>query len=286
VVVGSVPAGTSDLDQAVQEDHPVLTPDSGKAHTARVYDWYLDGKTHYAVDTEVGRQVLSVFPNARKLARNQRDFMERSIRFLAGQGVRQYLDIGTGIPTEPNLHQLAQALDPTAVVVYVDNDPIVHTYAQHLLTSTPEGRTEFLLADALDPEAIHGASQTAALDLTRPVALCLLGLTQFLPADTDTPALVRRLLEPLPSGSWLAYSTLTDEFDPGQWTELRQVYRQGGMSFRTYTRDEVAAVFDGLELVDPGIIPANRWRPEIHPLTNPGITDTEAAMYAAVARKP
>lgn len=261
--------------------------DTSKPHPARMYDYYLRGKTNYLADREAAEEVLRTFPWGRTVARTQRDLMGRATQYLTGEaGVGQYLDIGTGIPTEPNLHQIAQEITPGTRVVYVDNDPIVKVYAEALLYGSAEGTTEFLLADVTAPESIYGSAEIEVLDLSRPVALCLLGILQFLPDDTDTAALVRSLVDPLPSGSYLALSTLTHEFDPEMWSELRGIYRQGGMALRTYTKDEVTGFFDGLDLVDPGVVVSNRWRPELRPSETHKASPASVSMFAGIARKP
>ncbi|HEY5835030.1 SAM-dependent methyltransferase [Streptomyces sp.] len=261
--------------------------DATRPHPARMYDHYLGGKTNYEADREAAEEVLKIFPAGRTVARAQRDLMRRTTNYLTREaGIDQFLDVGTGIPTEPNLHQVAQAAEPAARVVYVDNDPIVLAYGHALLHGTPEGSTGFVLADVRAPETIYGSQEMRALDLNRPVALCLLGVTLFLGDEDDPQAIVRRLLDPLPSGSYLALSTVTHDFDPELWDRLKGIYRERGVPLRTYAEGEVAALFGGLELVDPGVVVSHTWRPDAEQTIALDTPDCTISMYAGVARKP
>src|SRR5689334_17353852 len=187
--------------------------DTSKPHPARMYDWYLGGKDNYPVDEEMGRQMLALDPRVPVMARVNRAFMHRATRWLAQNGVRQFLDIGTGIPTEPNLHQIAQAVAPDARVVYCDNDPIVLAHAAALLRSSDRGVTEYLQADVRDPDAILDGARKI-LDFDRPVALSLVALLHFVPDADGAHELVGRLLSELPSGSHLMVTHATADFTP------------------------------------------------------------------------
>ncbi|MGW4563574.1 SAM-dependent methyltransferase [Streptomyces sp. NPDC004561] len=254
--------------------------DTGKPHSARMYDWFLDGKDHYAVDAEAAKRVLELFPDAKESAWANREFMHRAARFVAGRGVGQFLDIGTGIPTEPNLHQIVQAVTPSARVVYADNDPIVLRHAEALLQGTPEGRTAYVHADVREPERIVAYAREH-LDLSRPVGLSLIALLPFVTDEQDPYGIVRTLMDPLPSGSHLLLSHVSAEIDPDVWDRIASVYRSGGTAVRARTHAEVARFFDGLELCEPGVVPATGWRPE------PGMrVGVEQPVYVGVARKP
>lgn len=259
--------------------------DTSTPHPARVYDWFLGGKDNYPVDEELGRQIMGVDGTARHVARTNRWFMQRVTRWLAGPGgVRQFLDIGTGIPTEPNLHQIAQGIAPEARVVYTDNDPIVLKHAEALLHSTPEGATAYVQADVREPGRIlKEARQT--LDLTRPVALSLVALTHFLGEEDDPHTLVAGLVDALPSGSYLVLSQLTADFDPEAVARGVEMYRAGGVTLAPRSRAEITRFFEGLEPVEPGVVRLTEWHPELAV----GETVDERAvvsLYGAVARKP
>ncbi|ABW12495.1 protein of unknown function DUF574 [Parafrankia sp. EAN1pec] len=180
-----------------------------------MYDYYLGGKDNFPADREAAEQVIGTFPSVRALARQNRSFMTRATRYLAGEmGIRQFLDIGTGIPTSPNLHEVAQSLVPAARVVYADNDPIVLAHARALLASSPQGRTVYLDADLRDPESILDSPQLReTLDLTQPVALSLVAILHFIKGD-EPYAIVRRLLDALPAGSYLVLTHGTADLDP------------------------------------------------------------------------
>ncbi|MER5886632.1 SAM-dependent methyltransferase [Streptomyces sp. NPDC001941] len=259
--------------------------DTSKPHPARVYDWYLGGKDNYPVDEELGRQILSLDGRAQQVARSNRAFMHRVTRWLAGTaGVRQFLDIGTGIPTEPNLHQIAQSVAPDARVVYTDNDPIVLTHAEALLRSTPEGATHYVQADVREPERI--VEQAASvLDFDRPIALSLVALLHFVGDEDGAYELVARLVDALPSGSHLVLSQLTGDFDPVSTQRGVEMYKAGGVTLAPRTKAEVTRFFDGLELVAPGLVTLPEWHAELgdeHVFAE----DLPIPLYAGVARKP
>lgn len=253
--------------------------DTTRPHPARMYDFYLDGKDHYPVDATAAQQVLSFYPQGRTAAQANRRFMNRAVRWLAEQGVKQFLDIGTGIPTEPNLHQIAQDVDPEARVVYVDNDPIVLRHAEALLSSSPQGRTEYVQADVRSPEVVlQGARRV--LDFTEPIALSLVALLHFVSDEHDPRGLVRRLLDPLPPGSHLVLSHGTADLDPEAMARVIEVYRSNGVMAQLRSRDEVATFFEGLELLDPGLRLVDEWHPDAEATARGG-----NPLYAGVARK-
>ncbi|MBT3163620.1 SAM-dependent methyltransferase [Streptomyces sp. Vc74B-19] len=259
--------------------------DTSTPHPARVYDWFLGGKGNYPVDEELGRRIMGVDGTARHVARTNRWFMQRVTRWLAGPGgVRQFLDIGTGIPTEPNLHQVAQGIAPRARVVYTDNDPIVLKHAEALLRSTPEGSTDYVQADVREPGRILDEARRS-LDFGRPVALSLVALTHFLGDEDEPHALVAGLVDALPSGSYLVLSQLTADFDPEAVARGVEMYRAGGVTLAPRSRAEIARFFEGLEPVEPGVVRLTDWHPELAV----GETVDEHAvvsLYGAVARKP
>ena len=261
--------------------------DTSKLHPARMYDYYLGGKDNYPADAKAAEEVIATFPEIRTVARVNRSFMHRATRFLAGEcGIRQFLDIGTGIPTEPNLHQVAQSVHPDARIAYADNDPIVLLHAQALLRSTPEGRTTYVQGDVREPEKILSSPELAAtLDLGRPVELSLNALMHFVPDEFGPYEIVRTLVDALPSGSYLALTHVTPDFNPEAWEGIEDIYRRGSIPIQFRTRSEVERFFDGLELVDPGVVVAHRWRPD-EATTAQNYTDEQVSLYVGVARKP
>jgi hypothetical protein len=261
-----------------------VTPmlDTSEAHSARVWNYLLGGKDNFAADRETGDLILKMFPAIAHHARVQRRFLGRAVRYLAGEaGIRQFLDIGTGLPTANNTHQIAQQHAPESRIVYVDNDPMVLVHAQALLTSAPGGVTSYIEADVRDPERILREA-AATLDFGQPVALVMLGILGQLD-DTDEPgSVMTRLLAALPSGSYLALSDGTDT-NP----ELNQaiaVYNQNSASsYHLRSPEQIAAFFDGLDLVPPGVISTSRWRPDLRDAEE---EPREVDSYAGVARKP
>ncbi|MFG3031372.1 SAM-dependent methyltransferase [Streptomyces sp. NPDC048253] len=257
--------------------------DTSKPHPARMYDWYLGGKDNYPVDEAMGRQMLALDPRVPVMARVNRAFMHRSARWLATNGVRQFLDVGTGIPTEPNLHQVAQRIAPDARVVYCDNDPIVLAHAAALLRSTSEGATEYLQADVRDPDAII-AGAGKILDLSRPVALSLVALLHFVSDEDGAHELVDRLLAALPSGSYLMMTHATADFSPEESAAATAKLKAAGVTLALRSREEFTRFFDGLDLVEPGVAVVPEWHPELgEPV--PGQDDGVIPGYGAVGRK-
>ncbi|WP_231861494.1 MULTISPECIES: SAM-dependent methyltransferase [Frankia] len=270
--------------QSVADDPKPVELRVDLPHPARMYDYYLGGKDNFPADREAAEQARAVAPNASVAARANRAFMARAVRHLAGEaGIDQFLDIGTGIPTSPNLHEIAQEAVEGARVVYVDNDPIVLTHARALLTGTPAGRTAYLDADVRDVRRILTAPEvTDTLDLSRPVALSLLAVGHFLPDSDDPGAIVRRLVDALPAGSYLVLSHLTPDHDPSIEAGAK-AYRARGIPLRPRTRAEIEALFGGLELLDPGLVCVHRWRPDATVPTD--LTDAQVSAYGAIGRK-
>ncbi|MEU9761646.1 SAM-dependent methyltransferase [Streptomyces sp. NPDC047985] len=249
------------------------------AHNARVWNHWLGGKDNYPVDRTVGDQVTGMYPSIGEVARADRAFLGRAVRYLAGEaGITQFLDIGTGLPTVDNTHEVAQRTAPGARVVYVDNDPIVLTHARALLTSAPGGATEYIDADARDPEKILRAVEPT-LDLTKPVAVMLLGILNFVMDTDEARRIVRTLMDAMPPGSYLALTHPTTELGgEGNEAAMRFWNENATPPITARSRAEFASFLTGLELVEPGIVSCARWRAE------PGAVDV--AQYGAVARKP
>ncbi|OON79650.1 SAM-dependent methyltransferase [Streptomyces tsukubensis] len=257
--------------------------DTSTAHSARVYDYILGGKDHYLVDAEAGDAMCRHWPALPVHMKENRRFMHRAGRYLARErGVRQFLDIGAGLPTPPNLHEVVQEVAPEAHVVYVDNDPIVLAHARALLNSSPEGATAYVDADMLDPDAILGSPEfRALLDLGEPVGLMIIGILHFIP-EPDDRHLVRRLLDPLPPGSYLAMTIGTADFAPEEVGRVAEEYAQQNMPMVLRDLPTATSFFDGMELVEPGVTQVHKWRPGPE---QDGIDDAAIAMYGAVARK-
>jgi hypothetical protein len=252
-------------------------------HSARMYDYWLGGKDNFAVDRGVAEAIMQAIPGMRYMAGENRKFVHRAARDLvAKEGVRQFLDIGTGIPTRPNLHEIAQQLAPETRVVYVDNDPIVLVHARALMISSEEGRSEYISADLRKPQSILEDQVLAeTLDLTQPVGLTLIAILMLL-SDADDPwTLVAQLRDAMPSGSLLAITHPTGDFNPAEMGQAVTAATGAGMTLVARTREEVQRFFGDWEMLDPGLVPVSSWRPD-EPVDNP-----EAAYYwAGVARKP
>ncbi|MEU7734146.1 SAM-dependent methyltransferase [Streptomyces griseus] len=255
--------------------------DTSRPHPARMYDYYLGGKDSYPVDGEAAEKVIAFLPAIRSAARTNRKFMNRAARLLADRGVKQFLDIGTGIPTEPNLHQVVQTVNPRSRVVYVDNDPIVLRHAEALLHSTPEGATQYIQADVREPEKIIEDARSF-LDFDEPVGLSLVALLHFVSDEYRPYDLVNALLAPLPSGSFLMLSHVTGDFDAEGWGKAVDIYRKSGIPAQVRSRDEFARFFTGLHLMDPGVQVVTNWYPE--PDQESG--DVQVPLYVGVAQKP
>ncbi|WP_433241747.1 SAM-dependent methyltransferase [Actinomadura nitritigenes] len=261
-------------------DEPVI--DTSVPHSARVWNYWLGGKDNYPVDREVGEQVRAVYPGIVDVARHSRAFLGRAVRYLAGEaGIAQFLDIGTGLPTVDNTHEVAQRVNAGCRIVYVDNDPLVLTHARALLSSTPEGACDYISADVRDPDAIlERASRT--LDLGRPVALMMLGILGNVWDDAEARAIRDRLVGALAPGSFLVLEDGTDKVDPEAAAQAEQTRAEAGDPYKLRTPEQIAAYFDGLELLEPGVVSVSQWRPEATPWGSPA----EVTAFCGVARKP
>jgi hypothetical protein len=258
--------------------------DVSRPHPARMYDYYLGGKNHFAADREAADKWVAAVPSGPVGPRENRAFLGRAVKFLAAEvGIRQFLDIGTGLPTTGNVHDVAQAVDPACRVVYADNDPLVLAHARALLTSAPEGRTAYIHADLREPQAIlSNRAVRETLDFGQPIALLIVAVLHFIP-DEDKPAeVLATLLDALPSGSYLVASHFTTEHDPDRFATGVPAY---AAQVRVQARDSgdfARLAFSGLELIPPGVVLASEWRP------NPGTprpTPAEVSNYGGVGRK-
>jgi len=255
--------------------------DTSVPHSARIWNYWLGGKDNYPVDRMAGDQVMQMFPEMTRIARLQRSFLARSIHYLAGEaGIRQFLDVGTGLPTANNTHQVAQSIAPESRIVYVDNDPLVLMHARALLTSTPEGACDYLDADVREPAKIlEGAART--LDFGQPVALMMLGILGQIPDSDDPRAIIRQLMEPMPSGSYLAVSDGVNTSETLNEAS-RQLNQTAHNAYHLRPPEQIAGFFDGLELVEPGVVTLTAWRPEDSPFPEPG----DVPGMCGVGRKP
>ncbi|MFE2102186.1 SAM-dependent methyltransferase [Streptomyces sp. NPDC059468] len=265
-------------------DSPTAGParlNTSVAHNARVWNYWIGGKDNYEVDQQVGEHIAGMFPVIRSVARADRDFLGRAVRFLAEErGLRQFLDVGTGLPTVDNTHEIAQRIAPESRVVYVDNDPIVLVHARSLLTSSPEGVTDYIDADVHDADTIvRRAGDT--LDLDRPVAVMMLGILNFV-LDTDAARdIVRQIMAAVPSGSHLVLTHPTFDAEVGGEGNVAAMEFWNANATPPITarsRAEIASFLDGLEPVEPGLVPCSRWRA--------GPDAAAVPQYGAVAVKP
>ncbi|GIE74054.1 hypothetical protein Aph02nite_00040 [Actinoplanes philippinensis] len=263
-----------------------LHPD--RPHPARVYNYLLGGKDNFAADREAAERGLRANPDSRIPPRENRLFLGRAVRYLAEQGIDQFLDIGTGIPSAPHVHHIAQEINPRSRIVYVDNDPIVLLHARALLAGHPGGRTDYLEADLRDVDGIlRSAVLNDTLDLNRPVGLLLIAILHFLGDEHDPWSIVERLMAALPSGSYLALSHLTGDFRPEAWEQVAEVYRRQGVTMRVRSRQQIERFFTGLDVVDPGLRILPAWRPDPgEPAGRATPSDAQVSVYGAVARKP
>jgi S-adenosyl methyltransferase len=258
--------------------------DAGIPHSARVWNYWLGGTDNFAVDRQVGDQFAEFYPDITVVAQSSRAFLKRSITFLAREaGIRQFLDVGTGIPSAEHTHQVARAVAPDARIVYVDNDPLVLAHARTVLTGAPEG-IAYLDADLHDPDAILAAAGRGPLDLTRPTGLILTNILGHVPDLDEAASIVRRLLDGLPSGSYLVTADGTNVLDGPAFEEAIGVWNANApLSYHLRRPEELARFLDGLEVVEPGLVPCSRWRPAA------GATAEELREvdeFGAVARKP
>ncbi|MEV5363864.1 SAM-dependent methyltransferase [Streptomyces cellulosae] len=255
--------------------------DTSVPHSARIWNYWLGGKDNYPVDEEAGDAYTAVFPGIVTIARSSRAFLRRNITYLAGeQGIRQFLDIGTGLPTADNTHQVAQRIAPESRIVYVDNDPMVLAHARALLYSTPEGATAYVDANVLEPERIlEAASRT--LDLSRPTALILSNILGHIADHEEARSVVDRLMGALPSGSFLSVNDGSRGVDP-VFERAQDAYNSSGaVPYNLRTVEEITSFFDGLELVEPGVVSVQQWRPD-EDVPEPQVI----AEHGGLARKP
>lgn len=273
--LGSDPLG-SEAPNSIQTN--VVSP-------ARIYDYWLGGKDNFPIDREAGDAVLEVFPGIRPGVRANRALLGRLVQYLAGEaGIRQFLDIGTGLPTKDNTHEVAQRVAPESRIVYVDNDPIVLTHARALLQSSPRGATKYVDADVRDPDKILEAAATT-LDFNQPVAITLLMVLMLIPDAEDPYGIIRRLMDAVPSGSYLAISHPAGDVDSGEIAAAYERLR-GLMGEPPILRShaEIARFFAGLDMVDPGLVQLHRWRPD--PADAESVRHYDVPAYAGMARKP
>ena len=264
---------------ATPDQQAISRLDTGVPHSARVWNYWLGGKDYFTADREVGEQVRAVFPAIVENARASRAFLGRAVGYLAREvGIRQFLDIGTGLPTANNTHEVAQRVAPECHIVYVDNDPMVLAHARALLTSSPEGATDYIDADARETDKIlQEAART--LDFTQPVAIIMLGILGNVADYDEARSIVKRLLDGVRSGSYLVVNDGTNTSE--EIVEGARVSGEGGHQYTLRSPEEIARFFDGLELLEPGVVPAPRWRPE-RSLSGPSADDSRCG----VARKP
>jgi hypothetical protein len=254
--------------------------DTNVPHSARIWNYWLGGKDNFAADRAVGDQIRQVYPDIVEVARASRAFLVRAVRYLAGEaGIRQFLDIGTGLPTADNTHEVAQRIAPNARIVYVDNDPLVLVHARALLTSTPEGVTDYTDADVHHPDTIlQAASRT--LDFSQPVALMMLGILGNVIDYDQARSIVNRLVAAVPSGSYLV---INDGTTSKARDEATQVGAEAGVTYVVRSPEQIGGFFEGLEILEPGVVSTPRWRPDV------GADDdlpAELDVFCGVARKP
>jgi hypothetical protein len=255
-------------------------------HSARRYNYWLGGKDNFAVDRESAEMIAAAFPTVRTMALENRGFLRRAVTHLAADaGIRQFLDIGTGLPTADNTHQVAQSIAPQSRVVYVDNDPMVLTHARALLTSTPEGRTHYLEADLREPDKIlDNPIVRDTLDFTKPVGLMLIAVLHFVRQTSEAAQIVRTLVDALPSGSYLVASNATTDFsDEAATARYLGMIEAGQVDAFPRTESEMRQIFDGLEVLDPGFVAVSQWRDEAERQPRP--QPSEVGVYGAVGRK-
>lgn len=255
--------------------------DTNTPHSARIWNYWLGGKDNYEIDRRAGDEFLAVYPEQRDKARACRQFLVRTVRYLVREaGIRQFLDIGTGLPTAGNTHEVAQREAPEARIVYVDNDPLVLAHARALLTSTPEGVTDYLDADLHDPDTVLSAA-AKTLDFGTPVGLMLLGVLGHVEDYEQAQSIVQRLLDALPSGSYLVQCDGTAT-NAAYIEAIRRYRERGGVPYNLRSPEQIAGFYDGLELVEPGVVPIPQWRPESTAIGTPMGVDQSGG----VGRKP
>ena len=277
-------SGTDSTQQPQDDRSPGVDLRMDVPHSARVYDYLIGGKTNFEADRVAAEASVQAWPALPISMRTTRTFMQRVVHHLAEQhGVRQFLDIGTGIPTSPNVHEIAQGIAPESRVAYVDNDPIVLTHARALMSSTAEGSTCYIDADLRDVDSIIGSPRLReVLDLKQPVALSLIAIVHFILDEDDPQGLVRRIMDELAPGSFLALTVFTGDTDPVGVGGVGREYNARGIPLQIRDRKESLAFFDGYDLLDPGVTLVHHWRPD---QDAPKIRDQDIAMYGGVAVK-
>ncbi|MGH3292044.1 MAG: SAM-dependent methyltransferase [Trebonia sp.] len=268
------------------DDLPIAEIDTSRPHPARMYDYYIGGKNHFAADRDLADAALKHWPSGRIGLRENRRFLGQAVRYLAGEaGIRQFLDIGSGLPATANVHEIAQGVDPSSRVVYVDNDPMVLAHARALLASGPEGRTAYIQADLKSPSDILSSPVVrSVIDFDQPVALMLVAVLHFLGEEDKPETVLKTLLGALPPGSYLAASHMTLEHDPVGVGGGQRAYHAAGLTMNARDSDEFASLaFPGLELVPPGVVLVSEWQPES---TAPRPSPAEVSCYGGIARKP
>jgi O-methyltransferase involved in polyketide biosynthesis len=269
-------------DQSAPGTSPSPKIDTAVSHSARIWNYWLGGRDNYEVDRMVGDEILKVFPDVGTLARASRHYLARAVRYLTGEaGVRQFLDVGTGLPTQDNTHEVAQRTAPESRIVYVDNDPMVLAHARALLTSTPAGITEYIDADAREPDKILRAA-ARTLDFSQPIALILMGVMEHVPDDDEATSIVHRILDALPSGSYLVFNDATNVIHGEAMEAMAKEWNEGGSApIALRDHQQIGRFFEGLDLLEPGLVSCSRWRP------GPSLrTPDEVAGLAGVGRKP
>jgi O-methyltransferase involved in polyketide biosynthesis len=265
---------------------PVGDPrlDTGVPHVARVYDYWLSGKDNFRADRVAGEEAIKAFPGIRLSAQANRAFLRRTVRYLTGsEGIRQFLDIGTGLPAASNTHEVSQAVAPESNVVYVDNDPLVLAHARALLTSRPEGHTAYLDADLREPGTILEQA-AGTLDFSRPVAIMLLAILHYIPDLDDARRTVARLIDAVPSGSFLVISHAGTDLlpdDTAAFEEALNAHLPPDHHHVARSHGEVATFFDSVDLVEPGLVRVSDWRPD-----SPEESATPTILWGGVAKKP
>jgi len=254
--------------------------DTRTPNPARIYDYLLGGKDHYPADRKAAEAILTVAPQARQGARENRAFLQRAVRHLAQAGIRQFLDIGTGLPTQGNVHQVAHRVAPDARVIYVDNDPMAHTYANALLTNNSP-TTAAVLADLRQPEAILDYPQVRRLlDFTRPVGVLLVAVLHFVGDEEDPAGIVARLRDAMAPGSYLVISHATGDFHPQIGSKVTEVYQHASAPLVLRSRKAIERFFDGFDLVEPGLVQPVAWRPEPGP-----VSPSAGGFYSGVGQR-
>jgi O-methyltransferase involved in polyketide biosynthesis len=265
--------------------------DTSVPHAARVWNYWLGGKDNYAVDRKIGDEILAVFPAQAEIARQSRAFLTRAVSYLAGEaGIRQFLDIGTGLPTANNTHEIAQRLAPESRIVYVDNDPLVLAHARALLTSTPEGACDYIDADLHSADRII-TEAARTLDFAKPIAVMMLGILGYVPDEDEPGSIVARLMSHVPPGSYLVINDGTNVFhdqtedesteDSPRARVVALYAATGAIPYRLRTPKQIEGFFAGLELIDPGVVSVSQWRSEAAPFGPPKVDS-----FCGVGRKP